>query len=100
MAMHKTPKMLPGDWFASFKLPSRDGLYERFIVIHSADSAYDPFVVHTAAYYDEGEFKGQWVYSSGTYCRTLDRAQVVWMKAIRGYVNGVDVIIGASGSDA
>ena len=100
MAMHKTPKKLPGDWFASFKLPSRDGVYQQYLVIHSANSTYDPFVVHTAHYVDEGENKGEWVYASGTYVRTLERAQVVWLKAVASRVEGVDLAVGASGSDA
>ena len=99
MAYHTLPKKLPGDWLASFKLPSRDGVYEQFLVIHPANSTYDPFVVHTATYYDEGENKGDWAYSSGTYVRTLERAQVVWLKAVASRVSGVELAVGASGSD-
>ena len=92
MAYHTLPKKLPGDWLASFKLPSRDGVYEQFLVVHPANSTYDPFVVHTATYYDEGENKGKWAYSSGTYCRTLERAQVVFVRDIGRRVDGVTVV--------
>ena len=94
MAMHTLPKKLPGDWLAAFKLPSTDGVYERFIVIHPSTSLRDPFVVHIAGYVDEGEYKGQWSYSSGTYCRTMDEAQVEWLKKVKWYMpDTVDVTI-------
>lgn len=100
MAMHTLPKKLPGDWKAAFKLPSRDGVYERFIVLHPSNSDYDKFVVHTAAFFDEGENKGEWSYSCGTYCRTLERAQVVWLKAVASYVEGVELAVGACGAQS
>lgn len=99
MAMHTLPKKLPGDWKAAFKLPSRDGVYERFIVIHPG-STHDPFVVHTAAFHDEGDNKGEWSYSTGTYCRTLERAQVVWLKMVASYVEGVELAVGACGAQS
>ena len=75
MALHTSPATLPGDWLASRKLPSTEGMYERWIVIHPSKSSYHPFVVHQACYYDEGESKGQFAYERGDYCQTLDEAQ-------------------------
>jgi hypothetical protein len=75
MAYHTSPASLPGNWFASHKLPSADGLYERWIVIHPSNSNYHPYAVHQACYYDEGVSKGNFAYERGDYCQTLEEAQ-------------------------
>lgn len=86
---HTLPKNLPGDWLAAFKMPSQDGLYERFIVIHPADG-YDPFVVHMAHFNDENGPDAGWSYAHGTYCRTLERAQIVWVKTVCERIDGLE----------
>lgn len=82
MAMHTLPKNLPGDWIASFKMPSRDGCYESFIVIRpiTEKGAYDKFMVHNAFFMDEGENKGKWSYSTGDYVKTLESATARFTK--------------------
>lgn len=75
MALHTMPKSLPADWLASHKLPSGDGMYESWIVIHPSNSSYHPFAVHLGYYIDEGAFKGKFEYQRGDYCTTLEEAQ-------------------------
>ena len=75
MAMHTAPTNLPGDWLASRKLESTEGMYERWIVIHHSNSNYHPIVVHTAYYFDEGQMAGTFAYEHGEYCKTLEEAQ-------------------------
>ena len=71
---HTLPKTLPGNWIASYKLDSREGCYESFVVIRAtAKGSYDKFQVHTASYKDEGEEQG-WFYRSGDYVKTLESA--------------------------
>jgi hypothetical protein len=81
MSKHTLPATLPADWFASFGLPSSDGCYESFVVIHPSNSDYHPFVVHTASWVDDCE-KPFWVYRNGTYCRTLEEAKSNFKVAI------------------
>lgn len=83
MSKHTLPATLPADWFASFKLPSSDGCYESFKVIHPANGAH-PFVIHTAFYVDDAENPedNKWCYQWGTYCKTLEEAQIAFKKAI------------------
>jgi len=82
MATHTLPSTLPGDWLASFKMPSREGCYETFIVIRPIKSkgSYDKFMVHNAFYMDEGENKGEWAYTSGDYVKTLESATARFVK--------------------
>jgi len=72
--MHTLPAALPSDWLASRKLPSGDGSYESWIVVHPSQSDYHPFVVHLGYYIDEGAYKGKFEYQHGNYCRTLEEA--------------------------
>jgi len=74
MALHSLPPSLPAEWVASRKLPSSDGNYESWIVIHPSNSNYHPFVVHLGYYIDEGDYKGQFEYQRGDYCQTLEEA--------------------------
>jgi hypothetical protein len=80
MAHHTSPATLPGDWIASHKLPSAEGLYERWIVIHPSNSNYHPYVVHRACYFDEGESKGKFAYECGDYCATIEEAYAAFAK--------------------
>ena len=82
MATHTLPKTLPGSWIASFKNPSRDGMYESFVVIRpiTEKGSYDKFMVHNACYFDEGENKGTWSYSTGDYVKTLESATARFVK--------------------
>jgi len=75
MSLHTLPASLPTDWLASQKLPSSDGSYEAWLVIHPSNSNYHPFVVHKAWYIDEGEYKGKMEYGYGSYCATLEEAR-------------------------
>lgn len=75
MALHTLPDALPSDWLASKKLPSADGMYESWIVLHPSNSSYHPFVVHKGYYIDEGAYKGKFEYQHGEYCKTLEEAQ-------------------------
>ena len=85
MAMHTAPTSLPADWVASLKLPSSEGMYESWIVIHPSNSSYHPLVVHRAYYFDEGESKGQFAYEHGTYCKDLPEAQKAFTKRSEGW---------------
>jgi hypothetical protein len=72
--LHTLPAALPIEWLASKKLPSSNGCYETWIVIHPSNSNYHPYVVHKAWYVDEGEFAGTFAYGNGQYCKTLVEA--------------------------
>lgn len=75
---HTCPETLPGDWLASFKMPSADGIYESFTVIKSNGSTnFHPFVVHIASYKDEGTGQG-WFYHHGDYCLTRAEANRIF----------------------
>ena len=75
MAKHTLPPSLPVDWLASRKLPSSEGSYESWMVLHPSNSSYHPYVVHLGYYVDEGDYKGQFAYQHGEYCVTLEEAQ-------------------------
>jgi len=79
---HTLPSTLPGDWIAAVRRPSSDGVYEGYTVVRASKekNAYDPFMVHTAHYIDEGENAGKWSYGSGDYCKSLDRALAIFVK--------------------
>lgn len=78
MSLHTLPDALPVDWLASRKLPSTDGLYESWIVVHPSQSNYHPFVVHLGYYIDEGAYKGKFEYQHGNYCKTLEEAMTAF----------------------
>jgi hypothetical protein len=74
MALHTMPESLPANWLASKKLPSADGMYESWIVLHPSNSSYHPFVIHKGYFIDEGEYKGKFEYQHGEYCATIEEA--------------------------
>jgi len=80
MALHTLPASLPSDWLASKKLPSADGMYESWIVLHPSNSPYHPFVVHKGYYIDEGAYKGKFEYQHGEYCATLEEGHATFAK--------------------
>jgi hypothetical protein len=80
MAFHTLPESLPSDWLASKKLPSANGMYESWIVMHPSNSSYHPYVVHLGYYIDEGQFKGKFEYQRGEYCATLEEAHTAFAK--------------------
>lgn len=86
MALHNLPPSLPVEWKAAFKLPSADGMYESWIVIHPSNSSYHPLVVHKAFYYDEGESKGKFAYEHGTYCKDMPEAEKAFKERIKGWL--------------
>lgn len=79
---HTLPKTLPGDWIASFKRESSDGVYEGFTVIRAITEkgSYDKFMVHNAHYIDEGDNAGTWSYGNGDYVKTLESATKRFVK--------------------
>lgn len=82
MALHTMPESLPADWIASKKLPSSEGSYEAWNVVHPTQGGYHPFVLHRAWYIDEGESKGTFSYAYGVYCKTLEEAMKAFEEKI------------------
>ena len=80
MATHTMPKSLPSDWIASFKLPSSEGIYESWIVIHPSQSNYHPFCVHKAWYNDD---TNEFAYAHGIYCSTENEAKIAFNERIK-----------------
>jgi hypothetical protein len=70
MSLHSYPSTIPGDWIANKRIPSGDGCYCSWKVVHPVSGAH-PFCLHTAWYVDEeGSDAGTFQYGNGKYFRT------------------------------
>jgi hypothetical protein len=67
---------IPADWISHTGIIPAGNGYRTHVrkVLHSSQSQYHPWVIHSAYVNDRGE----WAYEQGDYCETLEEAKNKW----------------------
>ena len=80
--LHTHPAVLPETWLASKPLPTSDGSYNSFIVLHKVEGDH-PYATHMAYFIDDqpGNYgTNHWEYCNGHYYENLNTAMADYEK--------------------